>query len=252
MDSPLSYIGGKSRLSKIVLSLLPEHKQYCEVFAGAAWILFRKEQSKYEAINDKDGDLVTFYRVLQNHLEEFLRQFKWCLSSREWFEDWNDQIKGRGLTDIQRAARYYYIQRNCFGGRVKGRTWGPAVEHAPRINLLRMEEELSHVHLRLTRVIIDNMDWSDFIKQYDRSETFFYMDPPYWNLPFYRHNFEKGDFEKMADLLSGISGKFLMSLNDNPEVRKIFSAFDIQRVKTQYSVSCKKRLLGTELLIKNY
>ena len=122
MDSPLSYIGGKSRLSSIITSMIPEHKQYCEVFAGAAWILFRKEPSKYEAINDKDGDLITFYRVLQNHIEEFLRQFKWCLSSREWFEDWKDQIKSRGLTDIQRAARYYYLQRHCFGGRVRGRT----------------------------------------------------------------------------------------------------------------------------------
>lgn len=253
MDSPLSYIGGKSRLSSIITSMIPEgHNQYCEVFAGAAWILFRKEPSKYEAINDRDGDLIAFYRVLQNHLEEFLRQFKWLLSSREWFQDWKSQIEARGLTDIQRAARYYYLQRHCFGGRVKGRTWGPAVEHAPRINLLRLEEELSEVHLRLIRVIIDNLDWSDFIRQYDRKATFFYMDPPYWNLPFYKHNFETADFEKMAQQLSKIRGKFLMSLNDHPEVRKIFSKFDIQPVKTQYSVSCKHRCSGTELLIKNY
>jgi DNA adenine methylase len=56
--------------------MIPECKQYCEVFAGAAWIFFRKEQSASEVINDLDGDLISFYRVVQNHLEEFLKQFK--------------------------------------------------------------------------------------------------------------------------------------------------------------------------------
>jgi DNA adenine methylase len=76
MDSPLCYIGGKSRLSSIITPMIPECKQYCEVFAGAAWIFFRKEQSASEVINDLDGDLISFYRVVQNHLEEFLKQFK--------------------------------------------------------------------------------------------------------------------------------------------------------------------------------
>jgi len=91
MDSPLSYIGGKSRLSKTIIERIPEHQAYCEVFAGAAWVFFRKAPSKYETLNDLDSDLVTFYRVLQHHLEEFLNQFKWLLASREWFEDWKRQ-----------------------------------------------------------------------------------------------------------------------------------------------------------------
>ena len=252
MDSPLSYIGGKSRLSGQIVPLIPEHTQYCEVFAGAAWILFRKDPSKYEAINDKDGDLVAFYRVLQNHLEEFLKQFRWLLSSREWFEDWKDQAKARGLTDIQKAARYYYLQRHCFGGRVRGRTWGSAVEHSPRINLLRMEEELSEVHLRLTRVVIDNQNCFDFIAQYDRKATFFYLDPPYWAMPFYNHNFEAEDFKKLSAQLNKISGKFLMSINNQPEIRNIFSAFNINLVRTSYSVGKEKRKGCVELLIKNY
>ena len=87
MNSPLAYIGGKSKLSEIIIQMIPEHRAYCEVFAGAAWVFFRKEPSKYETINDLDSDLIVFYRVLQNHLEEFLKQFKWLLSSREWFDD---------------------------------------------------------------------------------------------------------------------------------------------------------------------
>jgi DNA adenine methylase len=83
VNSPLAYIGGKSKLSKTIIEMMPAHKAYCEVFAGAAWVFFRKPPSKYEVINDLDSDLICFYRVLQNHLEEFLRQFKWLLASRE-------------------------------------------------------------------------------------------------------------------------------------------------------------------------
>ncbi len=148
MQSPLAYVGGKSRLAKTIVAKIPDHMAYCEVFAGAGWVFFRKEPSKYEVINDLDDDLICFYRVLQNHLEEFLRQFRWLLSSRKLFEDWKRQQKAGGLTDIQRAARYYYLQRLCFGGRVKNRTFGAGPMRRPRINLLRIEEELSEVHLR--------------------------------------------------------------------------------------------------------
>lgn len=164
MNSPIAYIGGKSKLSDTIIKMIPAHRAYCEVFAGAAWVFFRKERSRFEIINDLNSDLVTFYRVLQNHLEEFLRQFKWLLSSREWFEDWKRQQEAGGLTDIQRAARYYYLQRHSFAGRVRPRTFGANQMRLPRINLLRLEEELSAVHLRLSRVTIENLFWQDFIK----------------------------------------------------------------------------------------
>ncbi|MBA3012513.1 MAG: DNA adenine methylase, partial [Proteobacteria bacterium] len=153
MNSPFAYIGGKSRLSKQIIAAIPDHKTYCEVFSGAAWVFFRKPISKVEVINDLDSDLVTFYRVVQNHLEEFLKQFKWLLTSREWFQDWKDQLEIRGLTDIQKAARYYYVQRLAFGGKVKHRSYGVQIDRSvPRINLLRLEEEMSSVHLRLAHV----------------------------------------------------------------------------------------------------
>ena len=118
-------------------------------------MFFRKEPSKYEVINDLDSELIVFYWVLQNHLEEFLKQFRWLLCSREWFEDWQRQQQAGGLTDIQRVARYYYLQLLCFAGRVKNRTFG--LDRRPRINLLRLEEELSEVHLRLATVTIENL-----------------------------------------------------------------------------------------------
>jgi DNA adenine methylase len=251
MNSPLAYIGGKSKLAKTIIGMMPEHKAYCEVFAGAAWVFFRKEPSKYEVINDLDGDLICFYRVLQNHLEEFLRQFKWLLSSREWFEDWKRQQAAGGLTDIQRAARYYYLQRMCFAGRVKGRTFGAAALRRPRINLLRIEEELSEVHLRLADVTIEHLPWQKFLKTYDRPGTFFYLDPPYYKAPYYAHNFKLADFQELATTLAGLRSNFILSINDHPDMRETFKTFDIAPVKLFYSAAKKQCKKACELLITN-
>lgn len=252
MNSPLAYIGGKSKLSKTIIDMMPDHRAYCEVFAGAAWVFFRKEPSKYETINDLDSDLVCFYRVLQNHLEEFLKQFKWLLSSREWFEDWKRQQAARGLTDIQRAARYYYLQRLCFAGRVRARTFGTGPMHRPRINLLRLEEELSEVHLRLSGVTIEHLTWQDFVKRYDRDHTLFYLDPPYYKAPFYAHNLELEDYKEMAEILAAIKANFILSINDHPEMRGAFDRFNIKPVELKYSASAGKQTIGRELIISNF
>jgi len=253
LNSPLNYVGGKSKLADKIIDLIPEHKTYCEVFMGGGWVFFRKESSKFEVINDLDSDLVSFYRVLQNHLEEFLRQFKWALVSREQWFDYKDQLDGRGLTDIQRAARYYYVQRLCFGGRVYKRTFGTPVRSKPRINLLRMEEELSGVHLRLSQVMIENLTWQDCISKYDKDDTFFYLDPPYLTSPCYKYNFESiKDFEDLHDKIKSIKGKFLLSLNDHPDIRRIFKDFTIKALSISYSIHKGGRTEGKELIITNY
>lgn len=252
MQSPLPYIGGKSKLSETIISMMPEHDAYCEVFCGAGWVFFRKEPSKYEVINDLDSDLICLYRVLQHHLEEFMKQFKWLLVSRELWEDFKRQQVAGGLTDIQRAAHYYYLQRLCFGGRVKGRAYGTAPLHQPRINLLRMEEDLSEVHLRLARVTIENLPWQDFVKRYDKGRTLFYLDPPYFKAPYYEHNLELPDYTEMAAILGHVKSRFILSINDVPEMRQAFHAFHIKPVSLKYMVAKEGQTQAKELLITNY
>lgn len=252
--SPLCWIGGKSLLAPEIIKRIPEHETYAEAFTGAGWVFFRKEPSRYEVLNDINGDLVTFYRVLQYHLEEFCRQFKWCLASREWWDDWTRQLAAGGLTDIQRAARFYYIQRLGFGGKVAGRTFGTGPKERPRINLLRLEENLSEAHLRLAQVTIERLSWEAFIPRYDRPGTFFYLDPPYWGVEgFYGKGlFAREDFAHLAGLLAGVQGKFLLSLNDVPGVRDTFWAFEIEPVNTRYSVAREGTSPAREVLIRNY
>ena len=177
----IPWIGGKRRLAKRILPIFPAHDCYVEPFAGGAALFFLKDQSDVEVLNDINGELVNLYRVVKHHLEEFVRQFKWALISRQIY-GWLKQTPEETLTDIQRAARFYYLQKMAFGGKVANQTFGTATTSAPRLNLLRIEEELSAAHLRLSRTYIEHLPWEECIRRYDRPHSLFYLDPPYWGL----------------------------------------------------------------------
>ena len=251
---PLSgWLGGKSRLAKRIIERIPEHGCYCEPFAGAAWVLFRKPESRVEVLNDLNREIVTLYRCLQWHLEEFVRYFKWALVSREEFERL-EKTDPDTLTDIQRSARFYYLQHTCFGGKMNSRSFGYSVVRPSSLNLLRIEEELSAAHLRLSRVYIEGLPYADVIRRYDRQGAFFYVDPPYWGSEsvYGKGVFSKEDFPKLATLLAGIKGKFLLSLNDTPDTRKAFAGFTMESVQTQYCLPKENDKIVGELLIRNY
>jgi DNA adenine methylase len=148
------WIGGKSRLARRLFPLFPEHLCYVEPFAGAAALFFSKEPAQVEVINDINGDLINLYRIVQNHLEEFIRHFKWVLTSREQYEKFRNSDTEL-LTDIQKAVRFYYLQKLGFGGHVEKRSFGISPTRPPRLNLLRIEEDLSSAHLRLSGCVIE-------------------------------------------------------------------------------------------------
>lgn len=189
-----------------------------------------------EVINDADGELVTFWRVIQNHLEEFLRYYRFAIVSRECFDLDNRKDPGT-LTDVQRAVRYYYIQRSSFGGKTVGRTFGTSATQPHSLNLTTIEERLLEVHARLRRVVIEHLDACECIRRYDRPDTFYYLDPPYYETAGYAVPFGRDDYLRLRETLFKIKGRFLLSLNDHPEVRRIFSAFRIRTIHTLYSAS---------------
>ncbi|ENV09529.1 hypothetical protein F966_02187 [Acinetobacter higginsii] len=246
--------GGKSRLAKDLLPLFPDHTCYVELFSGGAALFFmREEPAKTEVINDLNGELVNLYRILQNHLEEFVRQFKWCLTSRQIFE-WEKLKVPDTLTDIQRATRFYYLQRHAFGGKVSGQTFGTKTT-GRGLNLLRIEEDLSAAHLRLNGVFIENLTWDNCFDRYDREHTFFYADPPYLDTAGYGIDFPLEQYYLLAEKIKNCKGKVMVSLNDHPKIREIFNGFRIETTSINYSigrdVSSKKKTSG-ELIIMNY
>ena len=138
----IPWIGGKRRLAKKILPIFPQHTCYVEPFCGAAALYFMKHQAEVEVLNDINGELVNLYRVVKHHLDEFSRQFRWSLTSLEIYK-WLQITPPETLTDIQRAARFYYLQKLAFGGKVSDQSFGTATTSAPRFNLLRLEEDLS-------------------------------------------------------------------------------------------------------------
>ncbi|RKO76176.1 DNA adenine methylase [Pectobacterium parmentieri] len=244
------WIGGKRRLAKHILPLFPAHTCYVEPFCGAAALYFLKHPSKAEVINDINGELVNLYRVVKHHLEEFVRQFKWALVSRQIYK-WLQAVPEETLTDIQRAARFYYLQKQAFGGKVEERTFGTATTSPPRFNLLRIEEELSMAHLRLSRTVIEHLGWAECIQRYDRPHTLFYCDPPYWGTEGYGVEFGLENYVQMAQLARDIKGKMIISVNDIPEMRQAFEGLNLQSVEINYSLSGKP-VPRRELVICNF
>jgi DNA adenine methylase len=224
MATPIiPWIGGKRRLADLLIPRFPPHKCYVEVFAGGAALYFLRPPAEVEVINDINGELINLYRVVKYHLEEFVRQFKWALSSREVFK-WVQDTPPETLTDVQRAARFYYLQHQCFGGKIESQTYGTATT-TPPINLLRIEEQLSAAHLRLSGTFIERRHWLKCMEQYDRPHTFFYLDPPYWETEGYGVDFPWSEYEAMAGMLRRLQGKAMISINDHPTIRACFEGF---------------------------
>ena len=255
MPNPIiPWPGGKRRLLKHLYPHFPAHECYVEAFAGgAAALLMRPVPAPVEVLNDINGDLVRLYRCVRYHLDEFVRQFRWSLVSRQMFE-WAQMERPETLTDIQRAARFYYLQKLAFAGKVAGQNFGyVASGNGPRLNLLRIEEELSAAHIRLANVIVEHLPWHDCLQRYDRPATLHYLDPPYWETEGYGVNFPFAEYERMADLMRSAQGKVVLSINDHPEIRRVFAGFTMIPLQLRYTMAREGRgeAVG-ELIIKSW
>lgn len=238
----LAYVGGKHLLADKIIPLIPTHTLYAEVFGGAGWLLFKKPPSKAEVLNDINGELINTYRVIQRHLP----------ISRTIFEDLQNTPIEK-LTDIERAARFYYLIRNAFNGKLVGQRFCLGKNRPTRFNRFSFKRDLLEASKRIARVGFENLPYESFICRYDAETTFFYLDPPYYDCEDYYGEgiFNKNDFIKLRDLLGNIKGKFILSINDAPAIRQWFSTFFIAEVDTTYSLSSKPKKV-TELLISNY
>lgn len=250
MAKPLiAWMGSKRRLAKHITPHFPEHTCYVEPFAGAGGMFFTKEPSAVEVLNDIDGDLVNLYRVVKYHIEPLYQQFKWTLTSREQWE-WLNSTPPETLTDIQRAARFLYLQKLAFGGKAHGRTYGTTTTCRPKLNLLTLEDDLVAMHQRLHGVQIEQKGWQDVVKRYDRPYTLFYLDPPYWQTAGYGGHFGIEEYEAMADMMRTIEGTMIVSINDHPDIRRVFAGLPMIELATTYQVGGKgKSKAAGELLI---
>ena len=250
------WIGGKRNLAKRICALIDanRHTAYAEPFVGMGGIFLRRtSRPRAEFINDRSREVYNLFRILQEHYVAFLDLLRFQISTQANFERLL-HVDPDTLTDLQRAARFLYIQRLSFGGKVAGRTFGLSRERAGRFNLTTLEPDLEALHERLSGVCVTCLDFGDFIRRIDDKGTLFYLDPPYWGCEGYygRDLFSRERFEDLAAQLAGLQGRFIMSLNDTPGVREVFGAFQLETVTTTYTASAKGTKVVPELLILNF
>lgn len=235
MNSFISWIGGKKLLRKKILELFPEsYSRYVEVFGGAGWLLFAEERKvELEVYNDINGELVNLFRIVKYHPEALQKELEYILNSRELFFDAVEQCGVRGMTDVQRAARFFVMIWESYGNERRSfsciaRSMDARVEYL---------EEVSN---RLQKVVIENQDFARILKTYDRDGTLFYLDPPYCKAEkYYQLCFRQEDHERLRDALQKIKGKFLLSYNDSPEIREMYRGYTIREVERQNNLLSK-------------
>lgn len=255
MNSPFPWPGGKTALKKTLLSLLPEHRIYAEVFAGSAKLLFAKEPSRFEILNDVNGDLINFFRVAKHRPAELAERMELeCVHAGRFRE-----LKAReeSRTEIDRALRFAYLVWYSFGA--KGEHFASCSAKSPKAKrpLDTVREMLNQTAARLAHVLVEQRDFAQILQRYDSPETFFYLDPPYVEYQpngRYEPLTKERRTEKFA-ALAAITGKFLMSLDDCAEIRSLVKqhGFRSRKVGVRYTLAGNgPRDESPELLISNY
>lgn len=262
LNSPIKWIGGKSRLRKQIIALLPAHTCYVEPFAGAAWVLFGKSPSDVEILNDKEQELVNFFRVAKERPEDLITSFDFELVSRAEF-DRLANLDPSSLTDVQRAHRFYYIIMAGWGGELHYPRFQTSITdggHGNRLigALKTLRRRLEPIHDRLRTVIIENLDWQECVDRYDRQGTVMYIDPPYpGNKCNYSHNMREWNAHNLLfDRLKKTKCEWILSSYDKPEIRDQFERFFINSVQSSSGMNTEKngntRVMNKEILITNF
>lgn len=254
MNSFMSWIGGKKALrDEIVLRFPVDYKRYIEVFGGGGWVLFHKPPGNdFEVYNDFNPNLANLYRCVRDHPRELIDELTYTLNSRLDFDYIRKTLHSETQPpDIKRAAYFYQIIRESYASGLDSFASQP---HSMWNNFPLIHEACQ----RLQKVIVENKDFEKLIKQYDRTESFFYCDPPYYNTESYYEDvgFTMKDHERLAGSLCNIQGKFLLSYNDCPEIRRLYSKPGIVIEATSRLSNIAQRYEAgkqyEELLIANY
>lgn len=251
MNSFISWTGGKKLLRKQIIAQFPDsstYDRYIEVFGGAGWVLFASEKhAELEVYNDVNGELVNLFRCVKYHPEALQKELDWLLMAREIFFD--SIKKAEGLTDIQRAARFWIAIKESFG--TDCQSFGVRPKNLQNaVRFLRQASE------RLKNVVIEHVDFEQLLKTYDRKTALFYLDPPYYEAEhYYPDRFQPEDHIRLKEALGKIQGRFILSYNDYPRIRELYRDYSIISVERQNNLTAKNQNNSkkyAELIIKNF
>jgi DNA adenine methylase len=236
----LRWPGGKTRHLKHILPLITPHRTYCEPFAGGLAVFLAKERSQIEVINDINGDLVALYRNVQYHVDAIVSEIEFALNARQNMVDYRAQ---RGLTEIQRAGRWFVCNKISWAG--NGSSFGCQGAHASRRNAM---DAVLALHERLDRTVIEQLPFDRCVKNYDRKDTFFFFDPPYLDAnPGAYRGWSKEEMQHLREVLDGLKANWVLTVDDSKETRKIFAEFQLRQISTFNKIK-NVRLAGASIM----
>jgi len=255
MKTPITYYGGKQTMVKILLSLIPPHQLYCEPFFGGGALFFAKLKSETEVINDKNGEVINFYKVVQTKFPALEKEIRSTLHSRELFKNARVVYEHPDMfSDVKRGWAFWTLTNQGFAGMVT--SWGFGKTNAKEVSLARKRKNFSKEYARrLQAVQIEHNDAIKVIDRCDTKDTFFYVDPPYFNSDQgHYEGYREEDYIRLLDKLKTIKGKFLLSSYPSKILTTYIRKYKwkMQSIKKSVAVTKLTKKKKTEMLVYNY
>jgi DNA adenine methylase len=258
MKTPITYYGGKQKLAETIIRLIPPHKVYVEPFAGGLAVFFAKSKSETEIINDINSEIVNMYEVMKNDFYKLKEKVDATLYSRALLERAGNIYENRDRFDkIDRAWAVWLIVNMSYGGLLSASFIHSSKANRPKKLANKIENFTDHISSRLHNAYIECCEALPLIKKTDAPETFFYIDPPYIGADQGHYKgYSAGDFQRLLDILTGLSGKFILSSYPGDILNKYASKNNWSRISLDKFNSMKNDnghlLKKTEVLTANY
>lgn len=258
----IGWIGGKAKVADALISMMPQHQEYCEVFFGGGSIFFKKHKSEHNFINDLNSNLVNMYTVIRDQSEEFWKYAAFFLYSKDIFDyvaekynghDWNE------FTPVQKAVIFYFLCKISFND---GMT---SFSRDQEFSIWDQFQNIIKAAEKLQNVCIDNSDFRVFIEKRipdcSKRKVMFYMDPPYLIAQpkeYYEYlftDFEHSDLARACDSIDRAGGYFMLSYEDTQIIRDLYRNYEQKYIELTYSLASgmlKKGVKGKEIIITNF
>ncbi|WP_330633745.1 DNA adenine methylase [Halocatena halophila] len=249
--SVFPYPGGKGRRCEWILSKLPPHTCFVDVFGGSGAVLYNKSQSTVEIYNDINDDLVQFFTVLREREDELLEWVRSVPYARTVYDEWvSDFFDGyRPEDEIERAGRFFTLRYMQFSGEIAMRNgFKVRAKRSPARTFDNARERIYELSERFRQVIIENQDYRDILKKYDDSDVdvVFYCDPPYVGGEHYYGT--KFDHTEFVESLTDVNGRWMVSYSELPSGLNDYHVLSRDR----HHRMCRESSEATEHLVCNF
>ena len=255
MRTPITYYGGKQTLLKYLLPLIPPHKLYCEPFFGGGALFFAKPKSEVEVINDRNGEVVNFFKVAKTKFPELQKEIKGSPHSRELFKrakaiyDFPDMF-----SDVQRAWAFWILTNQGFAGMIG--SWGFGKTASKEKAVAAKREAFTKEYAdRLKTVQVEHNDALKVIDRCNDRDTFLYCDPPYINSDQgHYEGYSESDYETLLKRLEKFKGKFLLSSYPSAILMKFIkkNKWRVKQVRKSVAVTKLTDKQKVEMMVMNY